>query len=103
MTLLAMHCLNALCDDYENVASIIPDVRRATHFAVLEEDIEESIRQLVSDGLATVFAFDAEASKYVPTDINAELSKNWFFITDKGRTELDRHWVDDESPVEKAN
>jgi hypothetical protein len=91
-----LHCLNALCDDYENLDAITSEVRKATHGAISKGEVAECLRHLVNNGLVTAFEFDGQHSKYIPvTTLENELSENWFLISEKGGTELDQNWVDD--------
>ena len=93
--LLALHCLNSLCDDYENVATILSDTRQATHGDIKAEDVEKTLADLLADDLISVYEFDTAKSEYVPLEHkSADLNHKWFFITAKGRTRLDREWVD---------
>jgi hypothetical protein len=93
--LIALHCLNSLCDDYENVTTILSDVRQATHGNFQAEDIQRTLADLVAEDLVCAYEFDAANSRYVPIPgPAANLSDKWFFITETGRTRLNREWVD---------
>jgi hypothetical protein len=93
---LDLHCLNAVCDDYENIDSVLADVRQATSSDTNRERIKECFSRLVAQGLVSTYDYDTSKGKYV------ELSKppsigdnNWFFITAKGRNALDKEWPDE--------
>jgi DNA-binding PadR family transcriptional regulator len=93
--LLALHCLNSLCDDYENITTILSDLRQATHGDIKAEDVEGILSDLVADELVSAYDFDAANSQYVPSDgTSAGLKDKWFFITEKGRMRLNHEWVD---------
>lgn len=96
MDILRLHCLNSLCDDYENVDTVISDVRRATHANVTKREIEESLSQILKEELAAAYDFDAEKSEYLvsPGPLN-NLSQKWFLITEKGRERLEENWIDE--------
>jgi hypothetical protein len=95
LTLLDLHCLNALCDDYENIPSIREDVRRSAHGDVTEEEIRDCLVELKINGWAAAFKFNVSQSQYVEVDdLNGDWPNMWFHITNEGRQELDRNWVD---------
>ena len=95
ITLLALHCLNALCDDYENLDALTAEVRRATHGVVSKSEMAECLQHLVACGWVNAFRFDGAQSKYIPIATLEELSENWFLISENGREKLDQNWIDD--------
>lgn len=96
VSILALHCLNALCDDYENVSSIKDEVHRSTHRKVSEYDIGLCLIDLTKRGLIEVFAFHPSQSRYIRVDEwLGNWKDKWFAITDKGRAELDLKWFED--------
>jgi len=95
LTLLDLHCLNALCDDYENVVSVTADVRRSTHGNVSENEIRKCLAELKSKGWVSVYEFDSTRSSYNRVEcLTEDWSNIWFFINDDGRKKLHQNWVD---------
>lgn len=93
--LVALHCLNALCDDYESVTTILSDVRRATHGDIQAEDIKRTLADLAANNLISVYEFDAANSRYLAvTGTPASMNDRWFFITEDGRKRLNSEWVE---------
>jgi hypothetical protein len=99
VSILDLHCLNAVCDDYENVESITAEVRRSSHGNVSDAEIAECLSELAAAGLVNVFHFDACSGRYEPVSftqfVPADLRRAWFLITPKGQEELDANWVED--------
>ena len=99
VSILDLHCLNAVCDDYENVESITAEVRRSSHGNVSDAEIAECLSELTAAGLVNVFRFDPHSGRYEPVPfakVAAEgLRQVWFLITTKGHEELDANWVED--------
>jgi hypothetical protein len=94
-TILDLYCLNAICDDYENVASVTADVRRSAHGNVSDNEIKNCLIRLKKNGWASAYEFDSTRSLFNRVDyITTDCSDVWFFITDAGRKELDKNWVD---------
>ena len=99
VSIMDLHCLNAVCDDYENVESITAEVRRSSHGNVGDTEVAECLSELAAAGLLNVFHFNAcsglyehvLSTKVVPHD----LRRAWFLITPKGQEELDANWVED--------
>jgi DNA-binding PadR family transcriptional regulator len=81
VSLLNLHCLNALCDDRETVSSILSDVRHSTHGDISIGEISGCLEELAAEGMVSRVA-DAAGTE-------------WFELTAKGRQELDANWVDD--------
>ncbi|MFM8435851.1 MAG: hypothetical protein ACKOBP_11025 [Planctomycetia bacterium] len=81
VSLLNLHCLNALCDDRENISSILSDVRHSTHGDISMHDISGCMEELAAEGLVSRTA-DAAGTQ-------------WFQLTAKGRQELDVNWVEE--------
>ena len=100
VSILNLHCLNAVCDDYEGLPTILEEVRRSSHGNVSLEEIAESMSELVRDGFVEAFQFDRSTGHYVRLAVNNVTSGKsreegmWFLITPKGRSELDANWVD---------
>ncbi len=81
VSILNLHCLNALSDDREDVSSIVADVRRSTHSDVTIQEITCCLNDLVAEDMASRTT-DAAGVE-------------WYELTPRGRRELDAHWVDD--------
>ena len=58
VSILDLHCLNAVCDDYEDVESITAEVRKSSHGNVGDAEIAECLSELAAAGLIDVFWFD---------------------------------------------
>lgn len=96
VSLLDLHCLNAVADDLETAASILDDVRRSSHGNVDSAHVAACLAELVRDGLAEAYVFDQATAAYVPaTSTLQDVDGIWFRITDQGRQHLDANWVDD--------
>lgn len=97
VSILNLHCLNAVCDDYENLAGITEEVRRSSHGNVGNAEIAECLTEMVAAGLIDVFSFNPGSGHYLPVPIpmaaEDDLSAAWFLITTKGRGELTANWV----------
>jgi hypothetical protein len=95
VSILNLHCLNAVCDDYEDLSSVLEEVRRSSHGNVSFEEIADSVSELVRDGLVEAFEFDGPTGRYVRGSVEKNIPKGTRFrITSKGRRELDANWVD---------
>lgn len=81
VSILNLHCLNALSDDREDLSSIVSDVRRSTHSDVTIHEVASCLNDLVADNMA-VQSTDAAGVE-------------WFELTAKGRQELDSSWVEE--------
>lgn len=96
VSILDLHCLNAIADDHETAASILEDVRRSSHGNVDADDVAACLVELVRDGMAEACRFDSLAAQYTPVvSMPPELDALWFRITDRGRRELDANWVEE--------
>jgi hypothetical protein len=81
VSLLNLHCLNALTDDCEDISAIVVDVRHSTHSDVTASDIAFCLNDLIAEGMVARLA-DAAGNE-------------WFALTTKGRHELEANWVDE--------
>lgn len=81
VSILNLHCLNAVCDDDEDVASILGDVRQSTHGNVGAEEIVGCLGELEREGMVS--------------RVQDVSGTDWFRITPKGREELDANWVEE--------
>ena len=96
VSILNLHCLNAIADDYESVASILEDVRRSSHGNVDAAEITACLVELVRDRMADAFRFDPGTGRHERiAALPDEHTGLWFRITDLGRRQLDADWVDD--------
>lgn len=94
---LALHCLNAVCDDYEDLTAIHAQVCRDTQRHVNVSEVEACVAELAAKGMIAVFVYDAEQARYVPRDHSTVGGPNrWFFITQEGRIALDQSWAEEE-------
>jgi hypothetical protein len=98
VSILDLHCLNAVCDDYEDVESITAEVRKSSHGNVSDIDVADCLSELAAAGMVAAFWFDAGPSRYVPADLHEvtpeRLRAAWFRITPKGHEELDANWAE---------
>ena len=95
VSILDLHCLNAVCDDYESLDSICEEVRRSSHGNVNLEEVADALRELAREDLIDAFEFDPRSNRYIAVhDCGGAVSGKWFLISAKGRTELDANWVD---------
>lgn len=99
VSIMDLHCLNAVCDDYENVESITAEVRRSSHGNVGDTEVADCLSELAAAGLVNVFHFNACSGRYEPVSftkvVTDDLRRAWFLITSKGQEELDANWVED--------
>jgi hypothetical protein len=99
VSILDLHCLNAVCDDYENVESITAEVRRSSHGNVKADEVAECLAEMAAARLINVFRFDSRSGRYEPlspTTLTADgIQASWFLISPKGQCELDANWVED--------
>ena len=96
VSLLDLHCLNAVADDLETADSILEDVRRSSHGKVDPADVAACLAEVVRDGMAEACVFDQATAAYVPaTSAVQDFDSLWFRITDRGRQHLDANWVED--------
>jgi hypothetical protein len=95
LEIIDLHCLNATCDDYENIQSILDDVRKAVHFPVEKEAVTQSVRKLHDQKLIDAFYYDAPKTSFVITNPGeSQFEETWFSISEAGRRVLDEIWVD---------
>jgi hypothetical protein len=96
VSLLDLHCLNAVADDLETAASILDDVRRTSHADVDAADVAACLAKLVRDGMAEACVFDPTTAEYLPAaSLSQDFDALWFRITDRGRRHLDANWLDE--------
>jgi len=88
---IEMLCLNAICDDYENLIQIKEDIQRSLGYPPEDKEIRLCLTKLVEKGYAEVFEYDRTTLKYVKSVLsNDNWDDEWFLITGKGRIELDK-------------
>lgn len=95
VSIFELHCLNAICEDYENVITVRDDVQNSTHRKVTDDEVGQCMIGLAAKGLIDVFRLDPATAIFLPLDEEfSDWCDKWFFITSKGRVELDENWVD---------
>jgi hypothetical protein len=96
VSILDLHCLNAVTDDHENLASILEEVRRTSHGNVSRQEVVASLEEMAASGLVTAYSLDARRSDFFPVDpAGKDVSSLWFRITPAGLAELESNWVDE--------
>lgn len=99
VSILDLHCLNAVCDDYENIESITAEVRRSSHGNVTADEVAECLAEMATARLIEVFRFDSGSGRYEPLSpapLTADDHQtSWFLISAKGRRELEANWAED--------
>jgi hypothetical protein len=93
---LDLLCLNSMSDDYEGISEIMKDVSKDIPGEVKKEDIITSIRRLVIDNDANVYVYDVKKQEFEIKPVNFFIDFDnrliYFFLTEKGRKELDQQW-----------
>ena len=88
-----LYCLNATCDDYENLTSIIGDIALSTNKEIDVEQAKLLLKQLLELKLLDIFTYDIVSQEYKKqTGSIGAIDSYWFYITDKGRSMLDEQW-----------
>jgi hypothetical protein len=96
VSILDLHCLNAVCDDFETLPDIAADVRKSSHGNVSDQDVAACLIDLARDGFVALYAYDPTSGSYVPRSAAPpDLAGTWIAATAAGRRELDTHWVED--------
>ena len=96
VSILDIHCLNAVCDDYEQLQEIVADVRRSSHGNVADQEVAACLMDLARDGLVAFFRLNASTGTYIPQfNLPTDLAGVWITLTEAGRRELNANWVDD--------
>ncbi len=49
ISMLGLHCLNAVVDDYESAASILNDVRAASHRDITPGEVMATINEMLAE------------------------------------------------------
>ena len=95
VSILDLHCLNAVTDDHENLPAILEEVRRTSHGNVSRPEVVASLEEMAAGGLVAAFAIDPDRSRFIAVDPSAQdASRLWFRITPAGLAELEANWVD---------
>jgi len=95
VSILDLHCLNAVTDDHESLPAILDEVRRTSHGNVSRQDVVASLEEMAAGGLVAAYAFDPDGSRFVAVEPSAQdASSLWFRITPAGLAELEANWVD---------
>lgn len=88
-----VHCLNAICDDYEKIINITDEVVSETGKDLSFAQVESFLDKLVEMGLVNKYFYDTNDQSYVVDTPNSKPSASyWFYITDKGRDVLEENW-----------
>jgi hypothetical protein len=96
---LRLHCLNATCDDYENIASIQSQVFHDARVQLEPEQIIDYLKSLERENLVDVFVYDVAEESFKPVrDAGRVDFRNcWFLINQNGRRYLGDHWPEMET------
>lgn len=95
ISILGLHCLNSVSDDYEPVASILEDVRAASHCDITLGEVVATLDEMRAEGLIAAFTLDPNAATFVPADATTDSGSAILYrITAAGRKELAANWVD---------
>ena len=91
---IEIHVLNSLCDDYENVNSIQGDLLNVLKKRVQVKSIVEHLKKLSRLRLIDAYKYDIEKYVFIKQEDLSTIDyvTSWFFITDRGREELDENW-----------
>jgi len=95
VSILDLHCLNAVTDDHENLPAILEEVRRTSHGNVSRQEVVASLEEMAAGGLVAAYTLDPDRSRFVAVEPSAQdASSLWFRITPAGLAELEVNWVD---------
>lgn len=83
---LFWRCLDALCDDWENVESVLAHLGLTVQSA---EEVSACLRRAAAEGLVDAFSFSPEAGYVRVEPPDGDVARLWFFVTDKGRAALE--------------
>ena len=83
-------CLNALCDDWENVESLRAHLEIAPTDVVGTVALDACLRRAVADGLADAFDFKGKEGFVRHNGALGKTADLWFFITERGRNALEQ-------------
>lgn len=90
-----LHCLNALCDDYEDIFNVTNEVISQTGKKLSPTEVESLLDGLIELRLVDRFFYNSEIQSYVVDEGQSKPSNScWFYITKKGRVALDENWND---------
>jgi hypothetical protein len=96
ISILGLHCLNAVTDDYETAASIVEDVRRSSHGLVTTAEVTTALEEMLGEGLVEAFRFDPASQRFVASvEPRGDGDDVWYRVSQAGRAELNANWVDD--------
>lgn len=95
ISILGLHCLNAVSDDYEPAASILEDVRAASHCDITPSEVMATINKMLAEGLIAAFTRDPKTAAFILADATTDRSSTILYrITTAGRKELAANGVD---------
>lgn len=90
VSILDLHCLSAVMDDHEGVASILEEVRPTSHGNVCLSEVLAALEEMAAAGLLAASSFDPGDSRFVPVDpTGKDVASLWFRITLAGLQELE--------------
>lgn len=91
---IEIHCLNSVCDDFENANHIQESVVEAIGRRVPDVEIISALRNLANQKLLDVYTFDKYTQKFLKINqwIESRIHQVWFFINSDGRKVLDVNW-----------
>jgi hypothetical protein len=96
VSILDLHCLNAVTDDQESLASILEEVRRSSHGNVSWQEVVASLEEMAAAGFVTAWSLGPRGSDFMVVDpVGKDASSLWFRITPAGLSELEANWVDE--------
>jgi hypothetical protein len=94
VSILDLHCLNAVTDDYENVASILEEMRRASHGNVSAKEVVAALQEMAGTGLLTAYSLGPHGQGFIAADpAGQDFSNLWFKISPAGLAKLKANWV----------
>lgn len=94
ISILDLHCLNAVTDDYENVASILEEMRRASHGNVSAREVVAALEEMAGTGLLTAYSLGPHGEGFIAADpAGQDFSNLWFKISPAGLAKLKANWV----------
>lgn len=95
ISILLLHCLNAVSDDYEPAASILEDVRAASHCDITLGEVVATLDEMSAEGLIAAFTLNPKTAAFILADVTTDRSSTILYrFTTAGRKELAANGVD---------
>ena len=66
VSILDLHCLSAVTDDQEGVASMLEEVRRTSHGNACWSEVVAALDEMAAAGLLAASSFEPGGSRFVP-------------------------------------